>query len=129
MRYDFDPRGFVLITASDNPAAETELAVYQEMMADPAFHPGIDILLDNRARSTGADSAHVKKMSRHTNNSSAELQGCRCAIVVENDVEYGMARMYDLISDSNPLRVRVFRVMKEAEDWLASDAEESDSEE
>lgn len=122
MRYEIDTRGFVRITASASPTAEDELAVYRKMLADPSFEPGIDILLDNRARSASGGSSHVQKMARLASGARSELAGCRCAIVVSNEVEFGMARMYELMTDGDPLTVRVFRVLEEAETWLAMES-------
>ena len=123
MRYEIDPRGFVRITASESPTLKEELALYQKMMADPAFHPGINILLDNRMRSTTSETSHIKKMSHLVSKSSSELQGCCCAIVVASDAEFGMARMYGLVSGDDPMSTAVFRELEEAEAWLISKAD------
>ena len=126
MRYDFDSRGFVRISVSPDPDPDEEIESYLGMLSDPRFHPGIAILLDNRARRGEGDSEHVRRMAGLARKSSERLEGCRCAIVVSNDVEFGMARMYELMASGDPLTVRVFRDMEEAESWLTCHDEEED---
>lgn len=48
-----------------------------------------------------------------------EPHGILCAFVVSRDLEYGLSRMYDALSDADlPQTRRVFRTYDEALDWL-----------
>lgn len=42
----------------------------------------------------------------------------RLAFVVDNDLGFGMARMYEILSEELPQESRVFRSFKEGQDWL-----------
>ena len=42
----------------------------------------------------------------------------KIAIVASKDVEFGMARMVELLADESPTEIRVFRAVGEAESWL-----------
>jgi hypothetical protein len=44
----------------------------------------------------------------------------RLAVVAEDNVAYGMSRMYQTLGEPNIRSVGVFRDYKEAEDWLAT---------
>lgn len=44
--------------------------------------------------------------------------GARRAVVVTNDVVFGMARMYQILSDESPDELQIFRKMDDALQWL-----------
>ncbi len=44
--------------------------------------------------------------------------GARRAVVVTNDVVFGMARMYQILSDESPDELQIFREMDDALQWL-----------
>jgi hypothetical protein len=44
--------------------------------------------------------------------------GARRALVITNDVLFGMARMYQLLKDESPDELQIFRNMDEALQWL-----------
>ena len=47
-------------------------------------------------------------------------QGGKTAVVVPEDLAYGMARMFQIMSDTNdfPFKIKVFRYYGEASQWL-----------
>jgi hypothetical protein len=47
-------------------------------------------------------------------------QGGKTAVVVPEDLGYGMARMFQIMSDTNdfPFKIKVFRYYGEASQWL-----------
>ena len=44
--------------------------------------------------------------------------GARRAVVVTNDVVFGMARMYQILSDESPDELQIFRKVDEGLEWL-----------
>jgi hypothetical protein len=44
--------------------------------------------------------------------------GARRAVVVTNDVVFGMARMYQILTDESPDELRIFRKVDDALQWL-----------
>ena len=52
---------------------------------------------------------------------SAFDEKARRAIVTEQDIIFGMSRMYETIRDSKSGQVRVYRDMEEALHWLGLD--------
>ena len=53
---------------------------------------------------------YENRLFRHLDN--------RIALVAKSDVEFGLSRQYQLYRDHPPEKLRVFRNMKEATDWL-----------
>lgn len=53
---------------------------------------------------------YENKLFRHTDN--------RIALVASSDAEYGLSRQYQLYRDYPPDKLKVFRVRKDATDWL-----------
>ena len=52
---------------------------------------------------------------------AAELRNpIRSAVVTSNDVQYGMARMYQTLNDHPQITLRIFKSLSEATDWLDS---------
>ena len=47
-------------------------------------------------------------------------QGGRTAVIAPSDLEYGMARMFQIMSNTNdfPFKIKVFRYFGEASQWL-----------
>ena len=118
VRFEMEPRGFVLIEAIGEVTLEDELPVYAEMLAHPGYKPGMPILLDNRRRKSVSDSAHIRRIKGEAESVAERLGGARCAVVVAADAQFGMARMYQLMAEGGPLRIRVFRETSPALRWL-----------
>ncbi|HEY6642439.1 STAS/SEC14 domain-containing protein [Povalibacter sp.] len=102
------------VTATDlrNLAAAT--------WADPTHRKKLDILADLRDAQL-----HIPydQMVEYTQFLSGQSEIGRQAIVVSRQLEFGMARMYEQLTEHRVLRegLRVFFSMEEAEKWLAQD--------
>jgi hypothetical protein len=110
------------LTAIGEVTLDEESDCFARWSGDPHYHKAMPILLDNRERTTEASSDHVRKVAGLAEKNQEIIGEARCAIVVSSHVEYGMARMFSLISDSEPMAVKVFRDIAEARQWLLSDA-------
>lgn len=53
---------------------------------------------------------------------AAKRDGGRTAFVAPNDLEFGLSRMAEMLTDSLPYERRTFRTIEEALAWLADDA-------
>ena len=49
--------------------------------------------------------------------------GAKLALVAPQDELFGLGRMYQMLRDSSPVEVRVFRERSEAEEWLGLPAD------
>ena len=113
-------RGIVRITAEGTPSIGDQAKLASQWMRDPAYRKGMPILLDNRLRTEPSDRTHVTEVAQHTARSPELLKGTRCAVVVANDAEFGMTRMFGSLSEERPLVTKPFRDIPSAEHWLTN---------
>jgi hypothetical protein len=93
----------------------------RRLAADPDFDPAYRQLVDLRGISkVDVTGAGLRSLGR----ANPWNEPTRRAIVCGLDVVFGMARMYQLLTDEDPHEVRVFREISEALDWLALDTTE-----
>jgi hypothetical protein len=117
-----EARRLVLTTASGALTDSDILRLKARLVADPKWKPGMrelsDVRLIDRLEVT-ADG--VRQMMMRDECHAAALASYRLAIVVSHQVVYGMARMYQMLTEQIVPDVRVFRDMEEAKRWLAVD--------
>ncbi|MBB6094730.1 hypothetical protein HNQ60_003617 [Povalibacter uvarum] len=87
------------------------------MWADPAYRKKLNILADLR---TAEVDIPYDDMMEYTRFLSGNSDIGRQAIVVGRSLEFGMARMYEQLTENNVSRsgLRVFFEIEEAERWL-----------
>jgi hypothetical protein len=91
------------------------LAHVRALIADPRFGRNFHQLLDMRdVTNLQFTASSVREMVR-LNPFGA---GARRAVVVTNDIVFGMARMYQILADESPDELQIFRKMDDALQWL-----------
>ena len=91
------------------------LAHVRSLIADPRFARNFHQLIDLRdVTDVQITASCIREMVR-LNPFGA---GARRAVVVTNDVVFGMARMYQILSDESPDELQIFRKMDDALQWL-----------
>ena len=72
---------------------------------------------------TPISSDETRLIARRGGALSARIEGGKGAILTPKDIDYGIARMFQVFSelDNFPLEVQVFRDMNAARKWLMSD--------
>jgi len=113
-------RGVALTTATGTLTDRDILEHKKRLHADPAFTPGMHEMSDVRGVSDLQVTPHgVKRMVAHDAAQGSDAGSHRLAIIASEDVVYGMARMYETLSDGNPSpSVAVFRDYDAAAKWL-----------
>jgi len=110
-------RGWGILTDRDIVAHARALA------ADPHFEPRFRQLADLReVTAMDVTTAGVRQLVE-ANPFGA---GARRAVVVRDDVVYGMARMYELMRGESPDAVEVFRELDQGLQWLGLGAATSE---
>jgi hypothetical protein len=96
---------------------------------DPVYRPGMGVIHDWRRLRTPPSPDEIHMRAAYV----AELDTRRWALVVRDDVGYGMGRMAEIVTSIPPLKasalpfeVRVFRDLTEAEAWARGLSEEED---
>lgn len=87
----------------------------RRLRSDPAFKPTLNQLTDFCSVSElNVTADGIRQMSE----ASFFAPTSRRAIVVDRDVLYGLARMYEILRDRGPEQISVFRSYPEALAWL-----------
>ena len=114
--YEIDEARELVISRAWKTVSDRELrSHYERLEADRKFDPSFRQLIDLRAVETfklttavmlGTALAHVFR------------SGVPRAIVVENDTQYGLARMFAAYSEADGQNVQIFREAEAAKTWL-----------
>ncbi|MGC1268541.1 MAG: hypothetical protein WA853_19855 [Candidatus Acidiferrum sp.] len=93
----------------------------ERLLADPDFDPSYAQLLDfthtTQIDLTAADIQQLALRNIFSPNS-------RRAILVPNDLAYGLGRMYEILREASGERgIRIFRNLEDALDWVLSKQE------
>ena len=122
--YHIDSQHGVILTTASGVLTDDDIIKHkQELLRDPAVKPEMRELSDVR----GVDRLEVtaegiqRFVAQDASNASG-LRGHRLAIVVSSDFVFGTARMYEVLTETNPLEVMVFRDIDKAKAWLEDKA-------
>jgi len=118
-------RGIAVITPAGQVTADGLIRAFVEMVEHPDFRPDMHSLWDMRQSVIGKmTAADMSRIARFISARYGPLrQGARVAIVADTDVGFGLSRMYEMMSEGVlPARVRSFRSLSEAEEWLSGSA-------
>jgi hypothetical protein len=108
----------VFAIASGKVTAEEILTGRSHMADDPSFSPNMKQLIDM----VGViEVAFTTKDLRVAAACDPFGPGSKRALVGDRDVTYGMARMYEALSDRPGVTAQVFRDIGEACEWLGID--------
>ena len=96
------------------------LALYEELLLHPQFLPKMSIIWDSRdASAVKFTSSDLQRIGNFVREKTIERGEGKVAWVVSADFEYGMGRMYELMTEGYiPVTFRVFRSIEEATQWV-----------
>ena len=95
---------------------DKDLSLHQaDLLADPSFDASFDQLWDLRAIT---DTTVTQRALRQLASSRSYTPESRRAIVAPHDLSFGLSRMFQLLHDSAPEEICVFRNLDEARNWL-----------
>jgi hypothetical protein len=120
----FDPIANRLLTTASGEVTFADLLEHLAAEGREG-HLGAAELFDARQATTNLTSAEVRQLVEQMRRKAAAGTLGPTALVTTNDVAFGMARMYSLMSDTFDQRFTVFRSLTEAERWLNTGASSS----
>lgn len=96
------------------------LALYEELLLHPQFLPKMSVIWDARdATAIKITSSDIQRIGNFVREKALQRGEGKAAWVVSADFEYGMGRMYELMTEGYiPVTFRVFRSMEEANQWV-----------
>jgi len=114
------PDGPIQLTASGAITGKEILQALQELLTDPDFKTNMDVLWDFRAVTTrNIDTQEIKDLVTFIRaNQTKRGSDYRVALVVSQDLHYGLARMYEAYSQDLPAQIKIFGKLDEAIAWL-----------
>ena len=114
--YTIDHADRVVRTDSWGILTDSEiLDLYARLAADPEFDPAYKQLCDlHKVAQIAASSETLRELA----NASIFDKGTRRAIVVANDLDYGLARMFQTYCDLAGVAIEIFREREAAVAWL-----------
>jgi hypothetical protein len=119
--FTVEKRDCIFCTSEANFSKEDFIRAYDQAIRFSDFMPGDPILFDFRS-ATLVDLSYedCNAIAKHELERSEERGGGRCALTVNRDVDYGVARIVQALRECNidETQVRVFRDLDEAKDWL-----------
>ena len=123
MSYTIDSDAGVISITGEGLLTDSEMIdCVDALRHDPALRPEMNTLSDMRRIEVGFTSAGVEKMVEVMRATEDRRGAAKAAIVVSEDVAFGMARMFESIADFSGVHpeFRVFRDIQSAVDWLQS---------
>ena len=115
-------RNLVLTTASGTLTDDDVLQLKARLVRDPDFRPGMKELSDIRnITRLDVTADGIQAMVEQDQRDRAVVASHRLALVVSKDLDFGMARMYQTLTESTMKNVGVFRDIDKANAWLQSE--------
>ena len=121
-QYRIDTERGVVFTNAVGPFTDADATDHQRRLAsDPAFRPDLDQLSDySRVTELQLSAATVRSLAL----GSPFRAGSRRAFVIPaRDARFGVARMFQTLTDDHGAELRIFQDMAEARAWLGLEPE------
>ena len=96
------------------------LPSYNQLYQNENWKPGFDEIVDLRnADLSDVTSEGLERLSSTVKHITAgKCEVFKTAVIAPDDLPFGLARVYEAVSVDTPERVRVFRDLKRAFEWL-----------
>lgn len=119
--YRIDTARGVVFTVADGPFTdEAALDHQRRLTVDPAFRPNMAQLSDFSRATLELSTAAVRSLAI----GNPFGPGSRRALVIPGrDARYGMARMFQLLTEEQGPELRIFEDLAEARAWLGLESE------
>lgn len=114
-------RNLVTIEAKGSITAREAFATFDEVIAHPDYRPDMKVLSDHRELETVVSVEFVRAFLGRVSRMREALRHARWAFVERGLVRYGMARMASILCDPLGVKLRAFRSMSEAREWLGAE--------
>ncbi len=117
--YRIDPESRRIVTRCTGTTTLAEvLAHFDELELDANCPVGADVLLDLSDMSSVPNIGQMRTAAARTADAARKVRFGSIAIVVGNDLLFGMARVFEAFTDTHFARTSVFRSREAAETWL-----------
>lgn len=117
--YRFDKSlNVVFVKGRGKVSREQLVDLATRMVADPELPSSRGELIDcHETQPMGISTSALREVARIFTDGDA-MRRCKTALVANQDLAYGLLRMYAIFRDESASEFRVFRETREAEEWL-----------
>lgn len=121
IQFGLDDPAAVTVTLSGRAELPDFRRMLDELVEHEGFRPGTPILFDDTALdATEFPNHQIRALGEHFADLGDRLGPSPTAIVVGDQLTFGLARMFEHYASLAPARVRVFSVRDEAVAWLSA---------
>ena len=126
MSYTIDQARNLVVTVALGALGDADIMQHKAALRDdPRVTPDMKELSDVRGiERLDVTEVGIRQMTRFDRDAGASVGGNTLAIVATEDVIFGMARMYEMLTEEHVRTVQVFRDIDEATRWLSDPPEE-----
>lgn len=112
--------GVIIASADGQFSGAIWLEARKRMFEDPAFRPGLNVLLDlRRADLEEARDENIPEGAQKFGDYASRIGHIRFAVVAESDLAFGVSRAWGAwLSSAGFVDVNVFREMTPAREWI-----------
>jgi len=106
---------------------KAEVSVFNSFLTEtfdhPNWSPGSSLLLDHRELILSSfNTGEVRSVSRFVLKHTEKIGGGKWAFVISGNFAYGMARMWQIITEEKaPMEINIFKNREKALEWLMTD--------
>jgi hypothetical protein len=121
LTYSIHPeRSLVVVTRTHTASADEWERFMAQIMSDPAFVRGLNLVDDSRAVTAVPSRAEVERAARWINDHAGELGPARWAIVVAPSAlaAFGMVRVAEALTSGSGISLRPFTDLAAAYAWV-----------
>ena len=124
VKLNFDQDKGLLVGLIESPLlVDDAKASFQQMRESSEYPVDVPTLWDLRALDFNGVDRDLEDRIIALRKAVPERGNARLAIVVADDLGFGMARMYQILSDELPQHILVSRDYTEAENWLLEEVQ------
>lgn len=116
--YVIDEQG--VVATLDPKLSDAPGALLTQILRDPRFRAGMRVLIDARALVDVRTRAQMDSALARLSPLSSRLGGV--ALLVADDVHYGVSRQFAVFAERYGIEVRVFRDQARAQSWRSNGA-------
>jgi hypothetical protein len=118
-RVDAD-RGVAYLVVEEPFAVDDLRGFIETMSSNPDFDPEMGVVVDFTKVTTVPASSEIEQYMAFLGG-QGDRRNVKRAILVENDLQYGMARVAAAYGEHYSLRVQVYRDLEQALAWLCDE--------
>ena len=111
--------GLIRTTATGRINGDELVAYYHRLRSHPDFRSNLNEIFDlSGVEDADVAAADVRRLSGVTEEFTRRGVAVKVAIIAPRDLEFGFARMYEMLQSQSMNDVRVFRDRADAEGWI-----------